>query len=139
MLIISILLLSLNPSNSKPIDHLYDLKWKNRVLVIIANEKEEIQDLVTLYNNELNERDFVVIRFDGEKAFVHDTKMSKRFSHSIIKKVRKVPQEVYFVLIGKDGRIKNVYPKDININEIFSDVDKMPMRLDEMKRNPDGY
>ena len=65
--------------------------------------------------------------------------MSKRFSQSILKKVKNIPQQVYFVLIGKDGRIKNLFSKNTGMNEIFSVVDKMPMRINEMKRNPKNY
>ena len=130
-----ILLLFLNLNSPKSINHLSDLKWKNRVLVVVTNEKEEIKDLITNYNNELNEREFVVIQLDGEKAFIDDKKMSKRFSHSVLKKIRRIPQEVYLVLIGKDGRIKNLFSKTTNLNRIFSEVDKMPMRINEMSRN----
>ena len=131
-----ILLLFLNLDKLKSINHLSDLKWKNRVLVVVTNEKEEIKDLITNYNNELNKREFVVIQLDDEKAFIDYTQMSKRFSKSILKKVKNISQEVYFVLIGKDGRIKNLFSKNTGINEIFSEVDKMPMRINEMKRNP---
>jgi hypothetical protein len=115
------------------------LKWKNRVLVVVTNEKEEIKDLITNHNNELNEREFVVIQLDDEKAFIDYTQMSKRFSKSILKKVKNISQEVYFVLIGKDGRIKNLFSKNTGLNEIFSEVDKMPMRINEMKRNPKNH
>ena len=135
MIISFILLLFLNLESSKSINHLSELKWKNRVLVVVTNEKEEIKDLITNFNNELNEREFVVIQLDGEKAFVDDKKMSKRFSHSVLKKIKRIPQEVYLVLIGKDGRVKNLYSKNANVNEIFLEVDKMPMRINEMKRN----
>ena len=121
------------------INHLSDLKWKNRVLVVVTNEKEEIKDLITNHNNELNEREFVVIQLDDEKAFIDYTQMSKRFSKSILKKVKNISQEVYFVLIGKDGRIKNLFSKNTGMNEIFSEVDKMPMRINEMKRNPKNH
>ena len=136
MFISFILLIFLNLDSLKSINHLSDLKWKNRVLVVVTNEKEEIKDLITNHNNELNEREFVVIQLDDEKAFIDYTQMSKRFSQSILKKVKNIPQEVYFVLIGKDGRIKNLFSKNTGINEIFSEVDKMPMRINEMKRNP---
>jgi len=131
-----ILLIFLNLDSLKSINHLSDLKWKNRVLVVVTNEKEEIKDLITNHNNELNEREFVVIQLDDEKAFIDYTQMSKRFSKSILKKVKNISQEVYFVLIGKDGRIKNLFSKNTGLNEIFSEVDKMPMRINEMKRNP---
>ena len=134
MIISFILLLFLNLDSSKSINHLSELKWKNRVLVVVTNEKEEIKDLITNYNNELNEREFVVIQLDDEKAFIDYTQMSKRFSKSILKKVKNISQEVYFVLIGKDGRIKNLFIKNTGMNEIFSEVDRMPMRINEMKR-----
>ena len=134
-----ILLLFLNLEKLKSINHLSDLKWKNRVLVVVTNEKEEIKDLIKIHNIELNEREFVVIQLDDEKAFIDYTQMSKRFSKSILKKVKNISQEVYFVLIGKDGRIKNLFSKNTGINEIFSEVDKMPMRINEMKRNPKNH
>lgn len=139
MFISFILLIFLNLDSLKSINHLSDLKWKNRVLVVVTNEKEEIKDLITNHNNELNEREFVVIQLDDEKAFIDYTQMSKRFSKSILKKVKNIPQEVYFILIGKDGRIKNLFSKNTGMNEIFSEVDKMPMRINEMKRNPKNH
>ena len=129
-----ILLLLLNPNNSKINDHLKDLKWKNRVLVVVTNDKEEINDLITIYNIELTEREFVIIQFDGENSFIDDKLMPKRFSYSLKKKVKDIPEEVHLILIGKDGQIKNLYTKNTNLNEIFSDVDKMPMRMNEMLR-----
>ncbi len=139
MFISFILLIFLNLDSLKSINHLSDLKWKNRVLVVVTNEKEEIKDLITNHNNELNEREFVVIQLDDEKAFIDYTQMSKRFSQSILKKVKNIHQEVYFFLIGKYGRIKNLFSKNTGINEIFSEVDKMPMRIYEMKRNPENH
>ena len=139
MFISFILLIFLNLDSLKSINLLSDLKWKNRVLVVVTNEKEEIKDLITNHNNELNEREFVVIQLDDEKAFIDYTQMSKRFSKSILKKVKNISQEVYFVLIGKDGRIKNLFSKNTGMNEIFSEVDKMPMRINEMKRNPKNH
>ena len=139
MFISFILLLFLNLDKLKSINHLSDFKWKNRVLVVVTNEKEEIKDLIKIHNIGLNEREFIVIQLDDKKAFIDSTQMSKRFSQSILKKVNNIPQEVYFVLIGKDGRIKNLFSKNTGMNEIFSEVDKMPMRINEMKRNPKNH
>ena len=129
-----VLLLLLNLNNSKINEHLKDLKWKNRVLVVATNDKEEINDLLSVHNIELTEREFVIIQFDGEKSYIDDKLMSKRFSHSLKKKLKDIPEEVYLILIGKDGQIKNLYAKNTNLNEIFSDVDKMPMQMNEMLR-----
>ena len=129
-----ILLLLLNPNNSKINDHLKDLKWKNRVLVVVTNDKEEINDITKIHNIELTEREFVIIQFDGENSFIDDKLMSKRFSYSLKKKVKDFPEEVHLILIGKDGEIKNFYTKNTNLNEIFFEVDKMPMRMSEMRK-----
>ena len=136
MLVSLILLLTLNLNSSNSINHLSDFKWKNRVLVVITDKKKDIQDLIKNYNIELDEREFLVIQFDGKKAFINDKKMSKRFSNSLLKKIRNIPQEIHFVLIGKDGKVKSLYSKNANVNEIFLEVDKMPMRINEMKRKP---
>jgi len=133
------LLLFLNPNNSKINDHLKDLKWKNRVLVVVTDDKREINDLTANYNVEFIEREFVIIQFDGENSFIDDKLMSKRFSYSLKKKVKNIYKEVHLILIGKDGQIKNAYPKNTNLNEIFSEVDKMPMRINEMSRNPKDH
>ena len=135
MLVSLILLLPLNLNSSNSINHLSDFKWKNRVLVVITDKKKDIQDLIKNYNIELDKREFLVIQFDGKKAFINDKKMSKRFSNSLQKKIRNISQEIHFVLIGKDGKVKNLYSKNANVNEIFLEVDKMPMRINEMKRN----
>ena len=135
MLVSLILLLTLNLNSSNSINHLSDFKWKNRVLVVITDKKKDIQDLIKNYNIELDEREFLVIQFDGKKAFINDKKMSKRFSNSLLKKIRNIPQEIHFVLIGKDGKVKSLYSKNANVNEIILEVDKMPMRINEMKRN----
>ena len=134
-----ILLLFLNPNKSKINDHLKDLKWKNRVLVVVTNDKEEINDITKIHNIELTEREFVIIQFDGENSFIDDKLMSKRFSYSLNKKVKDLPEEVHLILIGKDGEIKNFYTKNTNLNEIFSEVDKMHMRMNEMRRKINRY
>ena len=102
--------------------------------MVVTNDKEEINDLITIYDIELTEREFVIIQFDGENSFIDNKLMSKRFSYSLKKKVKDIPEEVHLILIGKDGQIKNLYTKNTNLNEIFSDVDKMPMRMNEMLR-----
>ena len=134
-----ILLLFLNPNKSKINDHLKDLKWKNRVLVVVTNDKEEINGIIKIHNIELTEREFVIIQFDGENSFIDDKLMSKRFSYSLNKKVKDLPKEVHLILIGKDGEIKNFYTKNISLKETFSEVDKMPMRMNEMRRKINRY
>ena len=58
--------------------------------------------------------------------------MSKYFSNSVLKKIRYTKSEHNLFLIGKDGQIKKSYPSEVDLEKIFNDVDKMPMRKIEM-------
>ena len=74
----------------------------------------------------------VIVEVDEKNVFIDLKKMSKRFSRSLFKTIRKANSEDHLLLIGKDGKIKNSYPFEIDLNIIFSDIDRMPMRKYEM-------
>ena len=49
----------------------------------------------------------MIIQFDGENSFIDDKiNVKKIFSYSLKKKVKDIPEEDYFILIGKDGGLK---------------------------------
>ena len=79
--------------------------------MVVTNEKEEIKDLITNYNNELNEREFVVIQLDDEKAFIDYKKMSKRFSQSVLKKLKKFLKKYILFLMERMGGLKILFSK----------------------------
>ncbi len=118
------------------IDHISDFKWNNRLLVIINDGKIDVEKKISRYKTEFLERDMVIVEVDEKNVFIDHKKMSKRFSRSLFKTIRKANSEDHLLLIGKDGEIKNSYPFEIDLNIIFSDVDRMPMRKYEMvKKN----
>lgn len=128
------LMLTINPIENNHIDHLRDLKWQKRVLVIYTSDRIETQKLTSLYNKELQDRDFVVIQLNGHEAYCDDKKMSKRFTKSLLKKLKNYDESNYFILLGKDGSVKNSFNKGTEMRTIFDQVDIMPMRMNEMRR-----
>ena len=128
------LMLTINPIENNHIDHLRDLKWQKRVLVVNTGDSIEIKKLTAVYFKDLKERDFVVIQMNGHEAYLDDKKMSKRFTKSLLKKLKNYDESNYFILLGKDGSVKNSFNKGTEMRTIFDQVDRMPMRMNEMRR-----
>ena len=116
------------------IDHINDLKWKNRVLVIECDEDIDFSTKINLFKSEFDERDFIIIYINEQNSFINNRRMSNYFTRSVLKKIKSFESKSCFYLIGKDGQVKNAYSSLIEIEKIFSDVDKMPMRKFEVRK-----
>ena len=130
-------MLTINPIENNQVDHIRDLKWQKRILVINTGDRIEMQKLTSFYSEEFKDRDFVVIQLNGHEAFFEDKRMSKRFTKSLLKKLKNYDESNYFILLGKDGGVKNSFTKGIEMRTIFDQVDRMPMRMNEMRRKID--
>ena len=128
-----ILILMINLMSLNNLNHINDLKWTNRILVIINNEKFDFSKNIDSLRKEFDERDFTIVNVIKRNTYIHKKKMSKRFSKSVVSKIKSIESDNYIFLIGKDGQVKNSYPIDIKLETIFDDVDKMPMRKYEMQ------
>ena len=100
-------MITINPIVNNYANHLRDLKWQKRVFVVNTTDRIETQKLTSFYGKELKDRDFVVIDLNGNKTYFDDKKMSKRFTKSLLKKLRNYDESNYFILMGKDGGVKN--------------------------------
>ena len=128
-----ILLFMVNLISAHSFNSIDDFKWNNRLLII--NEDDKTNFLIERDNlrKEFDERDIVIISVKGNSTFIHNSRMSKYFTESLFKKIKTINIRQYFILIGKDGQIKNYYNLDTKVQKIFSDIDKMPMRRYEME------
>lgn len=119
------------------------LKWENRIILvntinnkdsILNNNKDSILKRFEQHTAEINERDIVwfVMRngtvatnFNGDIAddFVTNTNQKYKVKYTI--------NQEKVILIGKDGAIKSSR-KNLELAEIFSEIDMMPMRKIEM-------
>ena len=121
-----ILILMLNFISTENIDHIKDFEWNNRVLIVKDNGK------INFNKKNFDQRDFIIIYLREKNAFIYNKKMSKYFSNSVLKKIRNTKSEHNLFLIGKDGQVKKSYSSEVDLEKIFNDVDKMPMRKIEM-------
>ena len=140
LIIISLsFIIFINCSEDDVILDLKSFEWKNRILVIGGNDsKYQNQfEILEVNKNEYIDRDMVVIlintdeskiSYDGLEDFInldYDSTLSirKRFNFN----------DFNLVLIGKDGGVKYNTNEVVKINKIFEIIDKMPMRMKEIK------
>ena len=110
---------------------LRNFEWKNRVLVIGGSESkfQNQFDYLKVNKNEFTDRDMVVILInkDGSKIsyYASTSSIRKRFNF----------EDFRLLLIGKDGGVKYRTNEPVKINKIFELIDKMPMRVQEIKES----
>ena len=74
-------------------------------------------------------------KLSNDNTRIKNSILSDVFYKSLKKKLKHINNIHDGVLIGLDGKIKKIYKKDTDLNMIFSDIDKMPMRINKMKDN----
>ena len=115
------------------LSNLDSLEWKNRVVILneIKNQDKSLQ-LLKEQEAQIDDRDIiwfsikdnlVLSNYKGDLSSEFVSKIREKFSH-LQNKV---------ILIGKDGGIKSKSDY-LNLEDIFSEVDSMPMRLFEMQK-----
>jgi hypothetical protein len=121
-----------------------DLKayqWKNRVILIFEDKKpsqvfKEQQESFLKYNQALLERDIKIFIFSDKEI---PLEMSESFSamtgEAYRKHFRIAENKFQILLIGKDGGVKLQKDKFTPPTEIFTSIDGMPMRRQEIRKN----
>lgn len=117
-----------------PLDKLEQLHWKNRVLLILeANPSKQKQVAGSLQTNKkgIQERDLLWFHVGKSEIF---SNISQEVSPGLIREVKSLLSEgSQIVLLGKDGDVKYRSTK-LDLQEVFSRIDSMPMRRVEMQR-----
>ena len=117
--------------DTKKIVNISDFKWKSRPL-IIPNPSIVLINKIADNKASFIERDIVIIIMKNDIAYIDSQKISQSFSNSILAKDITIENN-NITLIGLDGLIKKSYSKNIKLNQIFMDIDSMPMRMYELK------
>jgi hypothetical protein len=105
--------------------------WKNRVIVTFSpnkNNTDRSHFLNSINKNlcEYNSRNVIHI----DLLFNENNKEIEKFK-SFFEKLSLSPSEFRLILFGKDGGIK-LNSRKTSLEEIFSLIDTMPMRQEEM-------
>jgi hypothetical protein len=120
-------------------DFFKSLKWKYRPLLIFSTPKDKHlkKQLSELEKNRqgIIERDMKIILLYANLTGTNDgVKMDSAQVEDCYKKFDISHEQFTILLIGKDGRVKMRKTKNISMKEIFSVIDKMPMRQREMRK-----
>lgn len=134
--LITPLLLALFPqvsaAEAKPLEQLDELRWQNRIILLnnpdnLAQSKQRLESA----SAGVEDRDVVWFILNDESV---DTNYDGELSADFAKHARSQyfrPQD-QLVLIGKDGGVKT-RAAAMELDGIFSTIDGMPMRRDEMR------
>ncbi len=113
--------------------------WKKRPLVVIAPDEQSAdlasqRAIVTAARGGFAERDMVVVYIVGENVKA-DLGASPGQSASALRARYGVARTAFRVLlVGKDGGVKLSSAAPLAAGTLFGEIDKMPMRVDEMRR-----
>jgi len=107
-------------------------RWKNRLLMVFAPSKEDSGYLSLV--EEMDDRDLLVFHLveDQEDRF-SDALLDQNIGDELRKRLSIDPGRFTFLLIGKDGGEKLRRTSSVDLSEIFSLIDVMPMRRREMQ------
>ncbi len=114
-------------------------QWKDRLVLIIAEEKTEKfqQQLTELQKHQqgLKERKLVVYKILPEKYSTGFQEENWKSSTELYGKYKVKNRDFRVMLIGLDGGEKLEQTEVLSIEKLFNTIDSMPMRQAEMRKN----
>ncbi|MEH0153875.1 DUF4174 domain-containing protein [Limibacter armeniacum] len=119
---------------------LEEFQWKNRLLLLFDENTDShpIKEQLLLFEQkqeELEDRQLLLIRIDQNTVRNQQGMLITDLEATAIRKHFSVPDNQFTVLlIGKDGTKKLTKYHPVSPQEIFSLIDRMPMRQPEMKK-----
>ena len=122
-----------NKLNYKNYQTINDFKWNSRLIVLVNINDKIINNNLEMFKDQLIERDVVILKINNESAFIDNLEMKNVFYKSL-SKIIDTNKSNSIYLIGKDGKIKNEYNENINLESVIKRIDSMPMRNREMKK-----
>ncbi|MDQ3534139.1 MAG: DUF4174 domain-containing protein [Bacteroidota bacterium] len=112
-------------------------QWKNRVLLVFTPDYEDArfknqQEIITDNTNAIEERDLIV-KIISLKSDLEEKQFSKAEVLQLRENFSIGNSDYTVILIGKDGTVKLRINDVVQANQLFSLIDSMPMRKEEMK------
>ena len=123
--------LSVHSTEPEKLSDLGLLQWKNRIILVNnLHNQHAVLALFEQNKSEMKERDIIWFVFSGDEAH---TNYQGALSEDFIAKTRESyqigPEKI--MLIGKDGGVKFLLDR-MDLEAIFTEIDAMPMRQNEM-------
>lgn len=120
-------------------DNLDGYLWRNRLLFVVAPEAsdivvEQVRDSLETQTYEIVDRDVLVFQlFISGQSLIGDRPIAASQAQLLRTRLGVEPDEQVLLLIGKDGGLKRRAPLVTDLQEIFRQIDIMPMRRDEIR------
>jgi hypothetical protein len=115
-------------------------QWKNRIAILFSPSESEcsyqsFREQLRVQREGVLDRQLLVIHVfeEGGENRLGDSPLSQKDVTELRKRFSPLTGIFNVVLIGKDGGVKLRQEAPITLNEIFSTIDAMPMRRQEMK------
>ena len=139
MMLVSLYLVFLGFSFHQDPDPLSKYLWKQRVIIIYsptldAQHQKQLAEL-TQAEPGITDRDLVILSLFSTSGYGPKKEPLEVQDQRFLKQAYIAPKDEFrFLLIGKDGGVKLDRTEMITPTELFAVIDKMPMRINEMKR-----
>ncbi len=116
------------------LNNITDLQWKNRIIVMNEIENtSEILKLLKQSEEQITERDIIWFILDENEIISNfQSPLAMELSQNLQTQYQLEENQV--ILIGKDGGLKSRF-SGLKLNDIFGEIDAMPMRQAEMRQN----
>ena len=117
-----------------------DYQWKNRLVILLTDSKDsqsyqlQLKDLKTDLQG-LKERKILVITLTPNYQITGIDNEIKQKAALSYKELKKEADGFEVILIGLDGYVKLQQSKLLTHQELFAQIDRMPMRRDEIEKN----
>ncbi len=122
-------------ADNTTLNKLEQLQWRNRVILVFSDRVDHYQQVFDDAESQVKDRSIVWFIIDGKQVtsnYMGD--ISDQFLPVLNRRFTSANEEV--ILIGKDGGVKQ-RGKALPVNQLFDELDTMPMRIREMQDNVD--
>lgn len=115
--------------------------WKKRPLLLFAPSPNSpmyrsIPDSLSAHQDQIQERHMVIIEvFQNGLVRIDGKSDSRRTAESFRQQFSAKEGELTAILVGKDGGLKLRQNGNLDLGKIFSIIDTMPMRQQEMRKS----
>jgi hypothetical protein len=120
--------------------NLTQFQWKNRLLFLFAPNRNHpffgsLRRALVAQQAEVADRDLVIFEIlESGSSTMNATHLDPQTAQSLREKFELRQGEFTVILIGKDGGVKLNRQDPIQLEDIFSLIDAMPMRREEMRQ-----
>ena len=115
-------------------------KWKNRLLFVFAPHSShpsliDLKNDLSVQKEEILDRDLIVFQiYETGSSFKDMNEIDHQMADKLRREFRVSPGLLTVILVGKDGGVKLRQNQQVNLKQIFSLIDDMPMRREEMRQ-----